>query len=184
MALEKLKELVGEDVYKQHIEPKLGGKDYFFAEGKDFIPIAKFNEVNEAKKEAEAQLKERDNQLIQLQKTVKGNEELTNQINDLREANTKSQQEYENKVLEIQKSYELEKVLTSSGARNTSALKGMLDLEKCTFKEGKYTGLDEQIAQIKKDNDWLFVNTVPQSAGSNHNPNNPPVDEFEEFRKL
>lgn len=183
MALEKLKEVLGEELWKQ-VAPKLEGKEYFFAEGKDYIPISKFNEVNEAKKEAEAQLKERDNQLVQLQKAVKGNEELTKQINDLQEANTKAQQDYETRVLEIQKSYELEKILSSSGARNTSALKGMLDLEKCTFKEGKYTGLDEQIAQIKKDNDWLFTSTVPQSVGSSHNPNNPQVDEFEEIRKL
>ena len=183
MALEKLKEVLGEELWKQ-VAPKLEGKEYFFAEGKDYIPISKFNEVNEAKKEAEAQLKERDNQLVQLQKAVKGNEELTKQINDLQEANTKAQQDYETRVLEIQKSYELEKILSSSGARNTSALKGMLDLEKCTFKEGKYTGLDEQIAQIKKDNDWLFSSTVPQSAGSSHNSNTQTVDEFDTFRKL
>ena len=183
MALEKLKEVLGEELWKQ-VAPKLEGKEYFFAEGKDYIPISKFNEVNEAKKEAETQLKERDNQLVQLQKAVKGNEELTKQINDLQEANTKAQQDYETRVLEIQKSYELEKILSSSGARNTSALKGMLDLEKCTFKEGKYTGLDEQIAQIKKDNDWLFASTVPQSAGSSHNSNTQTVDEFDTFRKL
>lgn len=183
MALEKLKEVLGEELWKQ-VALKLEGKEYFFAEGKDYIPISKFNEVNEAKKEAEAQLKERDNQLVQLQKAVKGNEELTKQINDLQEANTKAQQDYETRVLEIQKSYELEKILSSSGARNTSALKGMLDLEKCTFKEGKYTGLDEQIAQIKKDNDWLFTSTVPQSIGSSHKHSDPQVDEFEEIRKL
>lgn len=184
MALEKLKDLVGEEVYKQHIEPKLQGKEYFFAEGKDFIPITKFNEVNEAKKEAEKQLQERDKQLDQLQKSVKGNEELTKQINDLKEANTKAQEEYNAKVLDIQKSYELDKVLTSSGARNSSALKGMLDLSKCEFKDGKYTGLDEQIAQLKKDNDWLFTSTVPQSGGSPHNPATPSSDEFADFRKL
>lgn len=183
MALEKLKEVLGEELYKQ-CEPKLQGKDYFFAEGKDFIPISKFNEVNDAKKEAEKQLQERDKQLDQLQKSVKGNEELTKQINDLKEANTKAQEEYNAKVLEIQKSYELDKVLTSSGARNSSALKGMLDLSKCEFKEGKYTGLEEQIAQLKKDNDWLFASQVPQSGGASHQSKNPTSDEFADFRKL
>ena len=180
MALEKLKEVLGEELFKQ-VEPKLQGKDYFFAEGKDFIPISK---VNDAKKEAEKQLQERDKQLDQLQKSVKGNEELTKQISDLKEANTKAQEEYNAKVLEIQKSYELDKVLTSSGARNSSALKGMLDLSKCEFKDGKYTGLDEQIAQLKKDNDWLFASQVPQSGGASHQPQNPTSDEFADFRKL
>ena len=79
MALEKLQELLGEELWKQ-VAPKLEGKEYFFAEGKDFIPISKFNEVNDAKKEAEKQLQERDKQLDTLQKSVKGNEELTKQI--------------------------------------------------------------------------------------------------------
>ena len=52
MAIEKLKELIGEELFKQ-VEEKLKatGKDYFFAEGKDFIPISKFNEINELNKE-------------------------------------------------------------------------------------------------------------------------------------
>ena len=183
MALEKLQDLLGEELWKQ-VALKLEGKEYFFAEGKDFIPISKFNEVNDAKKEAENQLKERDKQLDTLQKAVKGNEELTKQINDLKEANTKAQTEYETKVLDIQKSYELEKVLSLSGARNSSALKGMLDLSKCEFKEGKYTGLDEQIAQIKKDNEWLFSSTTPQSVGASHGNQTPPSDEFSDIRKF
>lgn len=183
MALEKLQELLGEELWKQ-VSEKLNGKDYFFAEGKEFIPINKFNEVNDAKKEAERQLQERDKQLDSLQKSVKGNEELTKQINDLKEANTKAKEEYDNKVVEIQKSYELDKVLTSSGARNSSALKGMLDLSKCEFKEGKYTGLDEQIAQIKKDNGWLFNSQQDPQVGAKHNGQPSNDDEFSTLRNL
>ena len=60
----------------------------------------------------------------------------------------------------------------------------MLDLSKCEFKEGKYTGLDEQIAQIKKDNEWLFSSTTPQSAGASHGNPTPPSDEFLDIRKF
>ena len=51
------------------------------------------------------------------------------------------------------------------------------------FKDGKYTGLEEQIAQLKKDNDWLFASQVPQSGGASHQQQNPAVDEFADFRK-
>lgn len=85
----------------------------------------------------------------------------------------------------MQKNYTLESILAKSGARNQNALKGMLDLTKCTFKDGVYSGLDEQIAQIKKDNDWLFTNQVSTSAGSEHyGSDGGGVDEFEKFRKL
>ena len=88
MAIEKLKEIIGEELFKQ-VEEKLKatGKDYFFAEGKDFIPISKFNEINELNKELNKQIASRDSQLNELQKAVKGNEDLTKQIKDLQEAN-------------------------------------------------------------------------------------------------
>ena len=60
----------------------------------------------------------------------------------------------------------------------------MLDLSKCEFKDGAYKGLDEQIAQIKKDNDWLFNSQVPSRIGSNHQRSDNSGDEFEKFRNL
>mgnify|MGYP002508337725 CR=1 FL=1 len=79
MALEKLQELLGEELWKQ-VAPKLEGKEYFFAEGKDFIPISKFNEVNDAKKEAEKQLQERDKQLES--EIRKNQKEASEKLND------------------------------------------------------------------------------------------------------
>lgn len=76
MSLEKLKEVIGEELYKQ-ISPKLEGKNWFFAEGKDYVPKARLDEVLASKKEAEIQLASRDAQLVELQKSVKGNEELS-----------------------------------------------------------------------------------------------------------
>lgn len=185
MLLENLKKLIGEDIFNQYIAPKIEGKDYFFAEGKDFIPKSRFDEVNETNKELKNQIASRDSQLVELQKSAKGNEDLTKQIAELQSANTKAKEEYDAKILQLQKNYTLESILAKSGARNQNALKGMLDLTKCTFKDGVYSGLDEQIAQIKKDNDWLFTNQVSTSAGSEHHGSDGGgVDEFEKFRKL
>lgn len=185
MSLENLKKLIGEDIFNQYIAPKIEGKDYFFAEGKDFIPKSRFDEVNETNKELKNQIASRDSQLVELQKSAKGNEDLTKQIAELQSANAKAKEEYDAKILQLQKNYTLESILAKSGARNQNALKGMLDLTKCTFKDGVYSGLDEQIAQIKKDNDWLFTNQVSTSAGSEHHGSDGgEVDEFEKFRKL
>lgn len=184
MSLEKLKEVIGEDFYKQ-IAPKLEGKDLFFAEGKDYVPKARLDEVINTKKELEAQIVSRDSQLTELQKAAEGNEELTTKITALQEENTKSKESYEAKILQLQKDYALESALTKSGARNPKALKGMLDLEKCEFKDGAYKGLDEQIASVKKENDWLF-NSGTSKGGFNHNEGNPNPgnDEFAQFRNL
>lgn len=183
MSLEKLKEVIGEDLFKT-IAEKLQGKDYFFGEGKEYIPKTRFDEVNDANKELKNQIASRDSQLTELQKSAKGNEELTKQIADLQTANQKAKEDYDAKVLQLQKDYTLESVLSKSGAKNANALKGMLDLSKCEFKDGSYKGLDEQIAQIKKDNDWLFNSQVPSSIGSNHQRSDNSGDEFEKFRNL
>lgn len=187
MAIEKLKELIGEELFKQ-VEEKLKatGKDYFFAEGKDFIPISKFNEINELNKELNRQITSRDSQLNELQKAVKGNEDLTKQIKDLQDANKKAQSEYESEVLKIKKDSALKLKLSQSGAKSTDALLGMIskDVEGMEFKDDNYVGLDEKIAQIKKDNAWLFEEAVPQSGGQYHYGNPPSGDEFSELRKL
>ena len=176
------------DNFRVLLEEKLKatGKDYFFAEGKDLIPISKFNEVNELNKELNKQIASRDSQLTEQQKAVKGNEELTKQIKDLQDANKKAQSEYESEVLRIKKDSALKLKLSQSGAKSTDALLGMIskDVEGMEFKDDNYVGLDEKIAQIKKDNAWLFEEAVPQSGGQYHYGNPPSGDEFSELRKL
>ena len=72
--MEKLKKLLGEDLYKQ-VQEKLGTeKKYFFDEG-EFIPKGRFDEVNNQNKELKTSLSDRDNQLKDLGEKAKGNEE-------------------------------------------------------------------------------------------------------------
>ena len=63
-------------------------------EQKGFIPRERFNEVNEAKKSLDAQLKERDKQLKDLQSKAGDNEELKKQIASLQEQNKAAAKEY------------------------------------------------------------------------------------------
>lgn len=181
MSLDKLKALVGEEVYNKHLASALEGKDYFFAEGKDFIPLSKFNDVNNVKKELETQLKQRDDQLVELQKSVKGNEDLVKQIEALQQTNEKTKTDYEAQLLKLQKDHALDNVLNGAGAKNKDALRGMLgDLNAFEFKDGKHVGLEEKVAQIKKDNGWLFESQVPDSAGKQHHTD---VVQNQELRK-
>ena len=57
---------------------------------KGYIPKTRFDEVNDAKKDLENQLKDRDKQLKDLQEKVNGNEELEKTIKDLQESNKKA----------------------------------------------------------------------------------------------
>ena len=144
-----LKQLVGEDVYKQHIEPKLGAeKKYFFGEG-EFIPKGRFDEVNNQVKDLKTQITERDKQLEDLKKAAANNAELKKKIDELTDLNKKTREEYEKKIAEKEYEYEFEKSLSAAKPKDVKILKALIDQSKVTYKDGKFYGLSEQIEALK-----------------------------------
>jgi len=53
----------------------------------------------------------------------------------------------------------LEAALVKSGAKNTKALKALLDLDKIKLDNDTLTGLDDQLGEVRKENDYLFANS-------------------------
>lgn len=159
-----LKELLGEELYSQVTE-KLGDKKIMVDDG-NFIPKSRFDQVNQAKKELEVQLKDRDTQLADLSKNNKDNEALLNQIKDLQALNRQTTTDYENKINQIQFDYALDGALTNAKSKNNKALKALLDMNSIKYQEGKLEGLQEQIEALQKDASYLFdLNTAPTNTG-------------------
>ena len=159
-----LKELLGEELYSQVTE-KLGNKKIMVDDG-NFIPKSRFDQVNQAKKELEVQLKDRDTQLADLSKNNKDNENLLNQIKDLQALNKQTTADYENKINQIQFDYALDGALTNAKSKNNKALKALLDMNSIKYQEGKFEGLQEQIEALQKDASYLFdLDTAPQNTG-------------------
>ena len=159
-----LKELLGEELYSQVTE-KLGDKKIMVDDG-NFIPKSRFDQVNQAKKELEVQLKDRDTQLAELSKNNKDNENLLNQIKDLQALNKQTTTDYENKINQMQFDYALDGALTNAKSKNNKALKALLDMNSIKYQEGKLEGLQEQIEALQKDASYLFdLNTAPQNTG-------------------
>lgn len=159
-----LKELLGEELYSQVTE-KLGDKKIMVDDG-NFIPKSRFDQVNQAKKELEVQLKERDTQLADLSKNNKDNESLLNQIKDLQALNKQTTADYENKINQIQFDYALDGALTNAKSKNNKALKALLDMNSIKYQEGKFEGLQEQIEALQKDASYLFdLDTAPTNTG-------------------
>lgn len=159
-----LKELLGEELYSQVTE-KLGDKKIMVDDG-NFIPKSRFDQVNQAKKELEVQLKDRDTQLAELSKNNKDNENLLNQIKDLQALNKQTTTDYENKINQMQFDYALEGALTNAKCKNNKALKALLDINSIKYQEGKLEGLQEQIETLQKDASYLFdLNTAPNNTG-------------------
>ena len=159
-----LKELLGEELYSQVTE-KLGDKKIMVDDG-NFIPKSRFDQVNQAKKELEVQLKDRDTQLADLSKNNKDNEALLNQIKDLQALNKQTTTDYENKINQMQFDYALDGALTNAKSKNNKALKALLDMNSIKYQEGKFEGLQEQIEALQKDASYLFdLNTAPTNTG-------------------
>lgn len=102
------------------------------------------------------QLTERDNQLAELGKKVKDNEELTAEINRLKEENKTATQELQAKLEKQAFEFNLEKALTGAKVRNPKAVKALLDTEVIKLDGDKLLGLEEQLNSIKESDPYLF----------------------------
>jgi hypothetical protein len=149
---------------------------------KGYIPKTRFDEVNEAKKNAEALVKERDKQLEDVKKSTGHNEELKKQIELLQESNKTAKADYEAQIKKMQIDNAVSAALKDAGALNTTAVMALLkDLDKAEIAEdGTVKGLTEQIQALQKSDSYLFKVTEPQkqnpagatpaNSGSTHVP--------------
>lgn len=142
---------------------------------KDYIPKSRFDEVNEAKKNAESLVKERDKQLEDVKKASGDNEELKKQIEQLQEDNKAAKQKYDADIKKMQIDNAVTSALKDAGAKNVTALMALLkDIDKAELAEdGTVKGLAEQIQELQKSESYLFnTKTEPQNKASGATPAN------------
>lgn len=135
---------------------------------KGYIPKSRFDEVNEAKKNAEALVKERDGQLETLKKSAGNSEELQKQIEDLQKANKTAATEYEGKIKQMRIDNAVDKAIAGVNGKNAKAIKALLKLENAELAEdGTVKGLSEQLEALVKaeDSSFLFDSGVPKVKG-------------------
>ena len=119
---------------------------------KGYVPKSRFDEVNEAKKQAEALIAERDNQISELKKSEGANDDLKKQIEQLQAENAKSAEAL--KQTKINSAIAL--ALKDAGARNSKAVLPFITANELN-EDGTVKGLDEQIKSLKEgENSFLF----------------------------
>lgn len=155
MTQEELKKLgLADDVIQKILEDQ----------GNKFIPISRFNEVNEAKKTLEGQITERDTQLKDLKKTAGASDDLKAQIEKLQKANTDQKTAYDKQIQDLKIDGIVNSALVTAKVKNASAVRAMLKMEKYELDGDKVKGLDEAIAAVKKDNAWAFDADAPANS--------------------
>lgn len=152
--LDNLKELLGDELYAQVME-KLGDTKIMIDDG-NFIPKARFDEVNQAKNDYKKMVDDRHTQLKDLQKKASKHDELATEIEQLREQNQSQADEYEQKIQHQRLDHEIEKALITAEAKNVRAVKALLDLDEVKLTDDGLKGLDSQLEALQESDAYLF----------------------------
>jgi len=153
----ELKEILGDEIFSQ-IQEKVKDKHIIIADGKDdFVPKQRLNDIIQQRND----LQKINDDLVKDVESLKNNkgtaEELQNKLNELTSNHTKTVDEYNGKLIAMQKDYAIDLALHEAGARNTKAVKALLDDKVITISDNGVVGLKEQIETIKTNNDYLFA---------------------------
>ena len=97
----------------------------------------------------------RDKQLEDLKKL--NPEGLKEQIQKLQDDNKKAKEEYEAQIKTIKIENAVERALTGAGAKNTKAVKALLDLATAELDGDNVKGLDAQIKKLQESEDSKFL---------------------------
>lgn len=111
-------------------------------------------QASEANLKSQNEKHEKD--LKTLQKDNDDNETLKQTIKDLQKQNADAKAGYEQQLVGMQRDSAIEKALATSGAKNTKAVKALLDADKIVFKDGELSGLAEQLEAYKQSDPYMF----------------------------
>ncbi len=156
-----LKELLGEELYNQVIA-KSGDKKLAVINDGNWFPKDKFDEINNTKKRLEADLKERDKQLTDLQKAAGDVPALQEQISNLQADNKAATEKYESDMKELRLNTVLKMALAGQ-AHDPDIVAGLVDKTKIELDDtgALKGGLDDQIKALRESKGFLFVQQEP-----------------------
>ena len=150
--LEWLKAILG-DGYTEEIHRKISAEI-----GRGFVSKTDFNAVNEAKKNLDKTLAERDKQLEDLKNSLGDNAELQKTIEKLQNLNAEQQKAHAAEIAQLRLDSAVDSVLAAAWAKNIKSVKALLDLADVKLGEdGKLRGLDEQLSAVRRSDGYLFA---------------------------
>lgn len=93
--------------------------------------------------------------LTTLQETVKKFDGVD--VDALKNAAVQAKEDAQKQIADIKLNSGIDLKLHTSGAKNPKAVKGLLDLTKVKLEGEELKGLDEQLEELKKSDDYLFT---------------------------
>lgn len=185
--MKKLVDIVGKEVYEglsDEIKKEYGEKDLIINDG-NYIPKAKFDSLNEQKKDLENQLKETNDKMQELSKV--DTEELKQQIIDLQkkyEDDTKAlNSKYEAREYDIKLNDYTKDLKFSSNSAKKSFMSD-LKAKELKFENDKLVGFDDFVNSYKENDPTAFMEekeeepSVKVNTGDNHDDKENSDDAF------
>ena len=185
--MKKLVDIVGKEVYEElsdDIKKEYAEKELIINDG-TYIPKAKFDSLNETKKDLENQLKETNDKVQELSKV--DTEELKQQIEDLQkkyEEDTKAlNSKYEAREYDIKLNDYAKDLKFSSNSARKSFMNDLKEKE-LKFEDDKLVGFDDFVNSYKESDPSAFIEekkeepSVTVSTGGNHNDTENSDDAF------
>jgi hypothetical protein len=132
---------------------------------KGYVPQSRLDEVIEERNGLRDQVAERDKQIKTLGESAGDNQALKDQIAQLQADNQKAADDYAANIAQIRLDNAVDMALAGAKAKNSKAVRALLDLSKSKVGEdGKVEGLEAQIKAIQKSDAYLFDAGEPAPA--------------------
>lgn len=143
--------------------------ELYNTEIKDYVPKADLDSANSENAVLKDVIKDRDNQLTAIKKSVGDNEELKKQIETLQNENKAAAQKHDAEMRQLKIDNAVETALITSRAKTSKAVRALLDMDKIDLdKDGNVTGINEQLKALVEGEDtkYLFESATPALKGT------------------
>lgn len=125
---------------------------------KGYVEKTKYSELETVKNQLEESNKTVNKQLEDLKKNTGDAEALKAEIQKMQDENKNKETEYTNNIKKLKVDNAIELALIGAKAKNTKAVKALLNLENLEIGEdGKVKGLEDQIKNLTKDEGTAFL---------------------------
>lgn len=124
-----------------------------------------YSQLKQELDQAKEQISDRDSQLETLRSSVGDNESLKQQIADLQAQNRQKEEEHQEEIKNIRLENAIQAAIGES-AQDKDLVAGLIDKEKLLLSDdGKVTGLEEQIKELRESKAFLFKETPSGKPG-------------------
>lgn len=157
----KLKEIIGEQAYNALPDDKRKEYDNVdLVNGAEHVAKKDYETAQATIKQQKKDIEKRDKDIEDIQSKVKDNEELTKEIDTLKQTNKNDREGFEKQLNDIAFNNALEKGLNAFNVKDKTLIMALLNKENLKVDGESIIGLKEQIEPLQKSHEYLFEKVI------------------------